>query len=57
MGAPTPEFKNLKRKTTVIEKETKRKKEQEEYRFWSYDGRGNQEGGLFPPIYLSLFLP
>ena len=52
MGAPTPEFKNLKRKTTVIEKETKRKKEQEEYRFWSYDGQGKQEGGLFPPIYL-----
>ena len=44
---PPLDFQNLKRKSTVThhsnKKETKRKKEKEEYRFWSYDGQGNQE--------------
>ena len=37
--------------TTEIEKVTKRKKEKEEYRFWSYDGQENHPSPLFPPIY------
>ena len=66
-GAPPPWIFGIWREralslTTAIEKETERKKEKEEYRFWSYDGQWNQPpppAPHFPPIYFSLspFLP